>query len=79
MPKCRDNLRRKRRIAKKEARIKKWCEDYLLTACWPCFAENIDCKHRKKKVKQAPVNLVGGYNRLPHPWIKRKYQHKRLS
>ena len=30
MPKCRDNLRRKRRIAKKEARIKKWCENYFL-------------------------------------------------
>ena len=28
MPKCRDNLRRKRRVAKRERDIKKWCEAY---------------------------------------------------
>ena len=28
MPKCRDNRKRKQRIAKRERDIKKWCENY---------------------------------------------------
>lgn len=30
MSKCRDNLRRKQKIAKREKAIQKWCENYVL-------------------------------------------------
>ena len=52
MPKCHDNRKRKKKIANRERRIKKWCENYFRTIIFP----------------NSRVNLVGGYQFFPHPY-----------